>query len=781
MALIINSNLASVSAQRNLNSAQADKALSMDRLSSGKRINSAADDAAGLSITTRMTSQIKGMNMAIRNANDGVSRLQTADGALDTMGTMLLRMKELAVQASNETYSSDDRAKIDAERSMLTAELDRIAKNTQFNGNNAFGDFSLHIGDQSGDKFGFKGTSLGSSSLGRGSNLGDKIGVELDLEKGRLVGSIGENRLQVNDQHIKGVKAGANISDVLSAINTRVDGVEASTLLTMTAKNEGSGVLEGGDFIRLAGFDHDGKEVVFNVRETNSLSNLANKINTETDGLVYASVNDEGKLEITSEKMASLTVSDSSTTGASGLNDGIDDPDIAALIDGLNNYLLSEAETLIEDFYGLIGDGRDINLVVDGASDGPYGVLASVSGNDPLTLTVDMADFTSKNQPDGGNYPLYNDRVITHELVHAVMKTTMDFSAGGQNLPGWFTEGTAELIHGADITRVASAKASGVIDTRAEQAALLKTDPGSPSGPNASDGYTVAYLATKMLQDDIYAATGGAEGVDAVLKEMTDGTTTFEGALQNVSGRLGITWNGNSGAGLSQADFETHYLDNAVAYLNETYVNGTLNTSDGDTGSIAGSDYGNAALTPTSVMPNNPTSGPAKHFNLVVPPEYSGSTLSASARLVLTDEDGDSFDVGATLLGSSSDLAVLGIEEMQSMDEAGIDEEAGASLFEVSFLDVTTARKGITTIDKALDQISDARADIGAAKNRLEFTVSTLTISVENTSAARSRIEDTDYAAEAAHLSRAQVLSQAAQTMLAQANSQPQQVLSLLQ
>ena len=134
MAMTINTNIQSLNAQRNLGTSQASLATSMQRLSSGLRINSAKDDAAGLAIASRMQTQITGLNQAQRNANDGVSLAQTAEGALSTIGGNLQRIRELAVQSRNATNSSDDRAALQKEVSQLKEEINRVAETTSFNG-----------------------------------------------------------------------------------------------------------------------------------------------------------------------------------------------------------------------------------------------------------------------------------------------------------------------------------------------------------------------------------------------------------------------------------------------------------------------------------------------------------------------------------------------------------------------------------------------------------------------------------------------------------------------
>lgn len=150
MSMVINSNIPSVTAQRHLAESRGDMETSMERLASGKRINSAMDDAAGLAITHKLDSKITGLNQGIRNANDGISMLQTAEGALEQVNNMLDRMKELATQASNGTYTAEDRDALDAEFQQLSDEITRIAENTDFNNTsvvNSTATVKFHVGD----------------------------------------------------------------------------------------------------------------------------------------------------------------------------------------------------------------------------------------------------------------------------------------------------------------------------------------------------------------------------------------------------------------------------------------------------------------------------------------------------------------------------------------------------------------------------------------------------------------------------------------------------------
>ena len=182
MTSVINTNISSLTAQRNLNSSQSSLATSMQRLSSGLRINSAKDDAAGLAISDRMTSQIRGMNQAVRNANDGISLAQTAEGALGEIGNNLQRIRELSVQSSNATNSTSDRTAIQAEVTQLTSEIDRVSKQSDFNGTKLLdGSFSsqlFQVGANSGQTIGV--SQIANSTAGALGNVkfaADRVGA----------------------------------------------------------------------------------------------------------------------------------------------------------------------------------------------------------------------------------------------------------------------------------------------------------------------------------------------------------------------------------------------------------------------------------------------------------------------------------------------------------------------------------------------------------------------------------------------------------------------------
>ena len=170
---VINTNTASIMAQANMKKVSGELEQAMERLSSGLRINGAADDAAGLAIVNRMESQVRGLNMAIRNANDGISLTQSAEGGMEEVTNILQRMRELSVQASNGTYNDDDRAQLQAEVTQLSDELTRIADTTTFNGQN------ILDGSYNGE-MSVTGTGEGGLNVAIGSMSAALLGARAD-------------------------------------------------------------------------------------------------------------------------------------------------------------------------------------------------------------------------------------------------------------------------------------------------------------------------------------------------------------------------------------------------------------------------------------------------------------------------------------------------------------------------------------------------------------------------------------------------------------------------
>jgi len=561
MGLSVNTNVAALTVHRHLAGTGSTLATSLQRLSTGMRINSARDDAAGLAITERMTAQVRGNSMAARNANDGISFLQTAEGALASVGDNLMRMRDLAVQAGNSMMSGADRQALQAEVAQLKQEVERISSSAKFNG----------------------------------------------------------------------------------------------------------------EFI----FDQSRSSVVGNLEQL-------------------------------------------------------------AVLDGLQNGgWLADAERLISEQYGIKADGAQMNIEITTFTDGAGGTAAQVASSavasgkaTNITMQVDMADFVPPNLPNGGSGPFYNDRIIAHEMVHAVMARSASWGevrSDANNL--WFLEGAAEFIHGAE-ERV---QADGVAATLADNI--------SAWGGSSVD-YSSAYVAMRYLHKQIQAAGGG--GVQDMLQY-----------LHNTAGKTlnDAFANATHGAYASQAAFLTDYNANKAAFV------GTFNFSNDDTGAIGGFDVdGGPVKTAENIIPDygsgrggDVTDGFAEVFEKIAAGVGNGRFLS----MQVGGNAGDSLTVSA----GSTNLGALGLEAVDIATSTGT---------------------SMAALDRALEYVFRQRARVGAQMSRLENVVSTLDISNENLSASRGRMQDANFAAEAAQRSRTEILQQAGTAMMAQANSVPQLVLALL-
>lgn len=262
MAMVINSNISSLNAQRQLGISQNNLKTSMERLTSGKRINSAKDDAAGLAISNRMTSQIRGLTQAVRNANDGISMIQTAEGALQETGNILQRMRELSVQSANGTYSSGNRQTLNAEVQQLSKELDRISQTTSFNGQNildgSLGKVGLQVGAEANQTIEFSIGKMDAKSLGMGSTSADLLGGATTLATLTGAKKLGYNDVLINGQSIVGLgetELDGNLTNgaqlLVDAINKNVSGVTASMMAATSATTVGDGVYSGADKLKI--------------------------------------------------------------------------------------------------------------------------------------------------------------------------------------------------------------------------------------------------------------------------------------------------------------------------------------------------------------------------------------------------------------------------------------------------------------------------------------------------------------------------------------------------
>ncbi len=373
MAITINTNVASLNAQRNLNNSQVNLNKAMQRLSSGLRINSAKDDAAGLAISDRMTSQIRGLNQAARNANDGISLAQTAEGALQESTNILQRMRELAVQSANDTNSSSDRASLQAEVAQLKSELDRIANTTQFNGKNlldgTMGGAKFHVGANANEVISFSISSATASDLG--TNRIAASGGAMQTAIAAAANAPTANGFTGGDVTLAGTFNGTGYSklvalnpgDTAAQIATAINSATDTTGITATAttKAQLSSVANGATSFKL-----NGTTIAATV-DTTDLTSLVAAINEKSSatGITAEFGADKTTLVMTSHSGEDIVIEDYSNDIAT-----------ASFAGGLANGTFSTGETLTSD-------GNDSSRV------GGYILLDSTE-----TFTATFADAT---------------------------------------------------------------------------------------------------------------------------------------------------------------------------------------------------------------------------------------------------------------------------------------------------------------------------------------------------------------------------------------------------
>ncbi|WP_136680271.1 flagellin [Neptunomonas sp. XY-337] len=679
MAMVINSNIMSLNAQRNLQASSNELNTAMERLSSGKRINSAADDAAGLSIANRMTSQVNGLNQAMRNANDGISLIQTAEGALDESTNILQRMRELSIQSANGTYDSGNRSTLNAEVKQLVAELDRISETTAFNGQNildgSLGKVDLQVGSEANQTIGLEIQAMDSKTLGLGSTSGDVLGAENTLAADTT--ALTNNSVTINGQSVLAIgetwTGGTDsLGELVEKINTNVRGVTASTYSEVEADKAGTGVLvEGTDSLTVDVVKLDGETLSFSITGTESMEEVVDKLNTEGGGLISASLDDGGKLVVSAENVTSLEL----TGAGAAANTGDDVLGLGAGADGVVN---TASISLASE------DGSDI--IIERGSTGTTADLKSLGFREN-----NVGGVIEGGAWDGSTALAVGDLSINGVDVGAAESAKLSDNIAAINKVSDQTGVTANAFTSVEIDTATNSTGAGTA------AAFTLNGVTIAAGADAKISTTVTQINAKSDET----------GVTAVL----------EGDLLRLEGDVAsITFGDASGASDNGAELA-----------------GVLGA-----GLAAGTDV-------------QDTDGGVK----------------------LTSDSGAPISVDVTTDGANA----TGLLDANTTSGG----KFGAAVNSIDISTAAGAQKAIGIIDNALETINETRGDLGAVNNRLDFTISNLSNVAENVSAARSRIEDADFAAESANLSRAQVLQQAGTSMLAQANAAPQQVLSLLQ
>ena len=393
MAQTINTNLSSLTAQRNASKTQNDLSMAINRLSSGLRINSAKDDAAGLAISERFTTQIRGLNQAVRNANDGISLAQTAEGALGSSSGILQRVRELSVQSANASNSGSDRKAIQAEVGQLLSELDRISTTTEFNGqkllDGSFGSATFQVGANANQ------TITATTGNFRTSNYGTQ------LAQSTLVDAAATAEDLSGDIVIDGLESATitlTATDTAATAAAAINAQTNTTGVTAVARNVSELTFDvtGSYSLAVIGDNSTAANVTFNVA-ANTSAGLAEAVKSFNDVSsktgITAKLNDAGDgLVLTSDSGANIDLANNSTTGQI-VNLASQDATAATLTFGAA-LAADGGETAVST--GTLEFNSDKGFSFGAASSSPLVTAGSSTLNSVNTIDVSTVDGASQ-------------------------------------------------------------------------------------------------------------------------------------------------------------------------------------------------------------------------------------------------------------------------------------------------------------------------------------------------------------------------------------------------
>jgi len=730
MPQIINTNIASLNAQRNLNSAQAGNDTALQRLSSGLRINSAADDAAGLSISTRFDSQINGNNQAIRNSADGVSLAQTAEGALDSITDSLQRIRELAVQSANGTNNSVDREALNLEAQQLIDEIENVSKTANFNGTSlldgSFTGITFQTGANVGNSIEVSIGEVTTSSLGVAQTAGvSAMGGEItstDLAGTSTnyvdssANALANGDLVINGVSIEASKAASDTASTAQAASSAIAKAAA-----INEKSDESGVTAVALETVLQG----------QALTTGAYQSLSGSMSI--NGVDIALATSDGlDADTNRESITAAINAVSGQTGVTAINTGDDDTGITLVAEDGRNITLSSMSGGFTNTE-LLGIGSSISV---GSSQAAVTITGSVllqsSDGSDITIEGGTGDIANTGFTEGtksGTAAQLSSTAITGDVT-AAAATTID--AGDLTINGISIRATSASddtfsytdanANSESYTAASAIARAAAINEVSEQTGV--TAVAEATVVTGTQGTTAAAAADKFTINGVATAD-----IDLTLTDASDRRNATVDAINAISGQTGVI-------AIDSGD--------GVELRAEDGRNITIAADAADLYSAAGIGLPDGVAESTNIM-----------------------TFTSTVRLEAAGE----FELG-------SETGGIGNAGFRAGTYGA--EEAGTFLKDVDISTVDGALTALGAVDNALQQVSNERANLGATQNRFNSTISNLTITSENLSASNSRIRDADYAAETAELSRTQVLIQAGISVLSQANARPQQVLSLL-
>jgi flagellin len=713
---VINTNLNALVSQESSRASNLKLSRSMERLSTGMRINSAKDDAAGLSISNRMTAQVRGIQMAIKNSNDAISMSQTAEGAYGQVGNILQRMRELAVQSASGTVSASDRSSIQLEVDQLKEEINHIADTTNFNNikllDGTAKDVVIQTGANQEDKIKMSFDSV------RANHIGSDIQPSLTS----LSGSVGERgALADGDLMINGIQIGASYADDDQLSTASQSASAIAKVAAINRMSDATGVTAKVE-----------ENVVSGTAMTGAAVAGAITINGYATALVTTTTDTALSRKLTVDAINAI----SGATGVTATDTQSD-----------NGGVVLTAK-----------DGRNIELSLGGT------MTAAASGLAAASTYVSKFHLYSV---DGSAIKLDSkEDVLTTSRTDGITKAGLRI--------GTFEGGTASISTAMRATTQEGTGGAGT-NTVADVAGVLNGDTLVING--IAIGGAVATDDQFSYQSTTNTTTGSQRAASAIaiaaaINKQTDRTGVKATAEANVI-RGNATW---STGGVTAATVTLNGATLTIDTRDIDTVVDSFNEKSGQTG-VTASRYG-TALELRAADGRNITIGASDASLANLGLAGTGFQTTGSTSLV-------TFYSSVKLESDEAFTVESGFEGIANFERLGFRRGTfgGAVGDKVSEINVTTqqgANDAIRALDAAINQVSAAQALSGALNNRLDVIVNNLSEGLQNMSASRSRILDTDYATETTELAKQQIIQQAATAMLAQANQQPQGVLALL-
>ncbi len=720
MGLSINTNVMSLNAQRNLGTTQKNLSTAMQRLSSGLRINSAKDDAAGLAISDRMTSQIRGLNQAVRNANDGISLAQTAEGALQESTNILQRMRELAVQSSNDTNSASDRQSLQAEVNQLKQELDRIAETTEFNGKNLLDG------------------SMSSAQFQVGANSGETISFGIASAE---TTALGNNSLTTNNDF--GIES-ATFSQAAIAVNNTAGSDSFSVTTSTGTQSVAAGATAAAFASNLQSVTGGTVTGSYNAEVTFNLSNLSNAHATESGNVVIAMASGD-----------SFTVNVASDEALS-----------QGAVTGNNGAWTFDADAKTLSYNQTNGANLDINTITWNDTSGGGDVAGDISyaaGSDTGTVAAGgngtgVAE-ANLNQRASATYTFSSNANV---LSVTSSGDSLGVKAGEEGLGGIGEKNATgnNNVAAQTLTVVGAQGAAEVEIKKGDTAAVVaeKVNTATADTGVSAEAKTTATLSDLSANGSLSFSLQGTntEAVTISATVLKDDLSNLVTAVNQQTGNTGIT------AALS-ADKQSIVLEQSDGYdikiANFEHSGAVTDTGGGNTEVLQSMKVSGTQGAGTTLQDGGTTAEADQLDSTIVGGEV---TYNSSGGFNITSSIANT---AGSLFNSVADGA--NVSSLQSVNQIDITSVQGAG-------------DAIETIDGALMQIDNMRGDLGAVQNRFESTIANLSNVSENLSAARSRILDADIAQETSTMTKQNILQQAGVSILAQANQAPQLALSLL-